>query len=275
MQQIINFFFRYKHTILFLLLLFVSVSLTVQSHTYHNSRFVSSANFMTGGLYDWVNNMDSYFSLKEENKRLVKENRRLRAFLRNQSKKDSTVRLVDSTEYSKPYHLVAAEVISNSYAKLNNYILLNKGRTDGVKEDFGVITSLGIMGIIESTTDHYSRVISILNSNSAINVRLKKSNHYGTLIWDGKNPNMMQLTYVPKIANIQKGDTVITGGKSFIFPEGIPVGVIHDFNLGKGESYYNINIQLFNDMTNIGHVYVIMNENKKELLKLSPEQDNE
>src|SRR5699024_4758049 len=123
------------------------------------------------------------------------------------------------------------------------------------------------------TTADYARVLSILNGNSSINVRLKKSNHYGTLVWDGKNPNLAQLTYVPKIAAIQKGDTVITGGKSFIFPEGIPVGIIQDFHLGSNESYYDIQIQLFNDMTNIGYVYVIENKNKEEFLQLKNPTD--
>lgn len=268
MQQIINFLIRYKNTILFLLLLSISVSFTVQSHTYHKSKFVGSTNFLTGGLYDWTNDLSAYFYLKEYNERLIKENKRLRTIFFNKTMTDSVQIQIDSTSYDKPYRLISAKVISNNYSKTDNYLLLNRGKKDGVKEDLGVITSNGVIGIIEKTTQNYARVLSILNTNSALNVRLKKSNHYGTLIWNGKNPNLVQLTYVPKIATIQKGDTVVTGGKSFIFPEGIPVGIIHDFHLGKNESYYDINIQLFNDMTNIGYVYVIKNKNKEEFLKL-------
>src|SRR5690606_15283951 len=113
----------------------------------------------------------------------------------------------------------------------------------------------------------YARVISILNSNSAINVRLKKSNHFGTLVWNGKNPNLAQLTYVPKIAPVQEGDTLITGGKSFIFPEGIPVGIVHHLNLEEDDTYYEIDIRLFNDMTNLGYVYIIENPDREELLE--------
>lgn len=274
MQLIINFLIKHKNTILFLLLLTLSVSFTIRSHSYHTSKVVSSANFFTGGLYDWANDLSLYFNLEEYNERLIQENKRLRTILLNKTEMDSVMIQTDSTLYSEPFDLIPAKVISNNYAKTNNYLLLNRGKKDGIKEDLGVITSNGIIGIVEATTDHYSRVLSILNSNSSINVRLTTSNHYGTLVWDGKNPNMAQLTYVPKIATIQKGDTVITGGKSFIFPEGIPVGIIHNFELGANESYYDITIQLFNDMTNIGYVYVIKNENKKEFLELS-ESDNE
>lgn len=275
MQQIINFIYRYKNTLLFLLLFAIAFGLTVQSHRYHTSKVIGSANFMTGGLYSWVNHWDTYFNLRTYNERLVQENKRLRSQLLNKTGEDSLTIHTYSTAFSEPYQVVAAEVISNSYAEVNNFLLLNRGEKAGVQEDFGVLSNIGIVGIIQSTSANYSRVISILNSNSAINVRLKKSNHYGTLIWNGKDPNIMQLTYVPKIANIQKGDTVITGGKSFIFPEGVPVGVIHSFQLQKNASYYDIQIQLFNDMTNLGSVYVIMNKNKQEYTSLSTQENNE
>ena len=269
MQQLFNFLIRNKNTILFLLLLSVSIFFTVRSHSYHKSKFVSSTNFLTGGLHDWANDMGSYFHLREYNDRLMKENKHLKAVLFNKNTGDSTTIKIDSTSYSTPFSLISANVISNNYSKPDNYLLLNGGQKEGLKTDLGVITSNGIVGIVEETTENFARVLSILNRNSAINVRLKKSNHYGTLVWNGKNPNLVQLTYVPKIANVQKGDTVITGGKSFVFPEGIPVGVVHNFQLGENDSYYDIDIQLFNDMTNIGYVYVIKNEAKEEFSKLN------
>ena len=273
MQQIINFLIKNKNSILFLLLLSLSLFFTIQSHSYHRSKFVSSANFVTGGLYDWANDMGTYLHLGEYNERLRRENEYLRTLLFKKNGIDSIVINQDSVSYKNPYTVYSAEVISNNYAKIDNYLLLNIGEKDGIKGDLGVITSDGIVGIVEETSKNYTRVLSILNSNSAINVRLKKSNHYGTLIWNGANPNMAQLTYVPKIAQVQKGDTVITGGKSFIFPEGIPVGIINDFHLGEDKNYYDIDVRLFNDMTNIGYVYIIENNDKEELLKLDREDE--
>ncbi len=273
MQEIVNFLIRYKNSIFFLLLLSLSIFFTVQSHSYHKSKFVNSANFVTGGLYDWANDMDSYLHLGEYNKRLLQENEHLRSLLFKKTANDSVSVKMDSASYDTPYTVYSAEVISNNYSKIDNYLLLNGGENDGIKGDLGVITSRGIVGIVEETSKNYTRVLSILNSNSAINVRLKKSKHYGTLVWNGENPNVVQLTYVPKIANIQNGDTVITGGKSFIFPEGIPVGIIHDFHLGTDKNYYDIEVQLFNDMTDIGYVYLIENNNKEELLNLDQKDE--
>lgn len=110
--------------------------------------------------------------------------------------------------------------------------------------------------------------MSILNSNSRINAQLKKTNHFGSLVWNGKDPNVIQLTDVPRQAPVQVGDTIITGGRSLIFPQGVLIGEVAEFTLDQNESYYTLHIKLFNDMTNIGHVYIIENENKEEIKAL-------
>lgn len=268
MQQIINFLIRNKNTLLFLLLLCLSLFLTIQSHSYQKSKFISSANFITGGIYNWTNDLDAYLHLKEYNRRLQMENQKLRT---NLSKFRDTIqekKFIDSTSYRDIYTFRTAEVINNNYSKMDNYLTINQGTRDGVTPDMGVITSKGIVGIIENVSENYATVISILNSNSKINAQLKKSNHFGSLVWNGKDPNIVQLIDVPALAPIEKGDTIITGGKSLIFPKGIPVGTITDYSLDPSRSYYTIDIMLFNDMTNIGYVYVIENNDKQEILDL-------
>src|SRR5690606_28118618 len=146
---------------------------------------------------------------------------------------------------------------------------------DGLRPDMGVVTSKGIVGIVENISDNYATVISILNSNSRINAQLTKTNHFGSLVWDGKDPNIVQLIDVPGLAPIAQGDTIVTGGQSLIFPEGIPIGTIEDFSLDRSESYYNINVSLFNDMTNIGYVYIIEHTRKDEILELQETTGNE
>ncbi len=112
-----------------------------------------------------------------------------------------------------------------------------------------------------------------MNTNSRINAQLKKSNHFGTLLWDANSPEIVQLVDVPKIAPLQKGDTIITGGRSTIFPKGIEIGTVESFKLDNAEDFFEINIKLFNDMTNIEHVYIINNHDSEEILNL--ENSNE
>ncbi|NNF83383.1 MAG: rod shape-determining protein MreC, partial [Flavobacteriaceae bacterium] len=118
----------------------------------------------------------------------------------------------------------------------------------------------------------YARVLSILNTTSRINAQLKKSDHFGTLTWDGASPLTVQLIDIPKQAPLSAGDTIITGGRSAIFPKGIPVGTVKSFDLDETENYYTVHINLFNDMTNVGHVYVIENNDREEIEALQNEQ---
>ncbi len=274
MQQIFNFLIRNKNTILFLLLLLFSLFLTIQSHSYQKSKFISSANFLTGGIYSWTSNINSYFNLEEYNQRLLEENQQLRENMAN---------MVDTVELQKPedslfndnYTFRTARVINNNFAKIDNYLTINKGEKSGIAKDMGVVTSRGIVGIVENVSTNYATVISILNSNSKINAQLQDTNHFGSLVWNGEDPNVVQLIDVPEIAPVTEGDTIITGGRSLIFPQGVPIGTIENFSMAPNQSYYDINVRLFNDMTNIGYVYIINNNDKEEIQELENLTNNE
>ncbi len=268
MQQIINFLIRNKNNILFLLLLGFSLFLTIQYHSYQRSKFISSANFLSGGIYSYTSDINAYFNLEKYNKRLLEENERLRTRLAAIEDTSKLRDFKDTINYGGHYTFQAAEVINNNYANRNNYLTLKRGANSGIERDMGVVTSRGIVGIVENVSPKYSTVISILNSNSKINAQLKKSNHFGTLIWNGDDPNLVQLIDVPAIAPVEKGDTIITGGRSLIFPKGLPIGTVSDYSLDQSESYYTINISLFNDMTNIGYVYIIGNNEKEAVEEL-------
>ncbi|WP_397364834.1 rod shape-determining protein MreC [Olleya sp. R77988] len=260
MQQIVNFILRNKTFLFFLLLLFISVSLTIQSHSYHKSKFINSANSITGGVYGMSNSVSSYFNLKEENNKLIEENLRLRSLITNHSV--NTASYIDSTSFSGQYKFTSAKVIKNSYALQNNYLTINKGIKDSIKEDLGVISSKGIIGIIDNSGSKYATIISVLNTTSKISAQLKQTNQFGTLSWNGVSPKFVQLTDIQKSATLKKGDTIVTSGRSAIFPKGILVGKIEDFKLDITKNYFEIEVKLFNDMTNLEHVSIIENKDK-------------
>lgn len=264
MQQIINFVIRNKSFLLFLLLFVLSLSLTIQSHSYHKSKFINSTNLLSGSIYKTSNNIKSYFNLREQNKILIEENNQLKSTLYNYKILDESKPLLDSS-IQKKFEFITANVIKNSYSNTKNYLTLDKGNNGGIKLDLGVITSKGIVGIIDNTSRNYSRVISILNTKSRINAQLKASSHIGSLIWDTKSPEFVQLIDISKFAPVNVGDTIITGGQSSIFPKGIPIGTIDNYTLDISGDMYTINVKLFNDMTALGHVYVISNNDKEEI----------
>ena len=267
MQQIIYFFIRNKNSLLFSVLFAVSILLTLQTHNYHNHKFVSSANAITGGIFTLKTNLTDYFSLSVSNKKLHEEN----LMLRQQLEKYRDLSPVLDTTAMPKFEYVAATVINNNYSKTKNQITLFKGKSDGLERDMGVISTRGIIGIVSNVSENYATVQSILNTNSKINAQLKKSNHFGTLIWNTKDPNVVQLIDIPRVAHIEKGDTIITGGKSTIFPEGIPIGTVLDFNSDRDENYHYVNVKLFNDMTNLKFVYLIKNNHAEEIQTLEKE----
>ena len=273
MQQIINFIIRNKNFLLFLLLFGISILFTIQSHSYHKSKFINSANFLTGGVYNSANDISNYFNLKSQNDLLVVENNHLISLIYNAIEADSI--FIDSTTYQDHYKFTSASIIKSTYSLADNILLLNKGKNDNIHQDFGVITSKGILGIINKTSNNFATVISILNTTSKISAKLEKTNHYGSLKWDAKNPSTTQLVDIPKIASFKAGDTIVTSGLSSIFPKGIPIGTVQDFKLDNTENYYEINVMLFNDMTNIEHVYIIENTNRTEINNLLNGNSNE
>ncbi|AXB56313.1 rod shape-determining protein MreC [Flavobacterium fluviale] len=267
MQQIFNFIIRNSNRLLFLLLLGISLGLTIQSHSFHRSKVISSANFLSGGVYERINRVNEYLNLRAENDELVLENARLKSLLFN--KEDTTKpALPDSIKGVKPSDIIVSKVIHNSYNTHENYITLNSGSNEGVKQDMGVINSLGIVGVVDNTSPNYSTVVSILNMKSHINAKIKKSNHFGSLTWNGKSTGYVQLEDVPRLASIRKGDTIVTGGQSVIFPEGINIGTVDIVYKKEGTSFYVIKVKLFNDMTNLGHVYIIKSKGREELINL-------
>jgi rod shape-determining protein MreC len=276
MQQIISFLYKNKYFILFLLLESFAIFFTIQSHSYHRSKFINSANFVSGGLYNKINNFKEFLLLKEENVRLAEENVQLKNILNQRDKivsQNSTTE-IDTINFNQKYSFISAKVINNNYRKNNNYLTIDKGSSNHIKSDLGVINSKGIIGITKSVSNSYATVLSILNVNSKINVRLLKSNHFGSLSWNNKDYNTVQLLDLPIQANLKIGDTIITGGKSTIFPEGIPVGTIKDFKT-KNNNYDFINISLFNDMSSIGFVEIILNLDKEEIKELEEKSSNE
>ena len=274
MQQIFNFIFKNSNRILFLLLLSISLGLTIQSHSFHRSKVISSANFLSGGVYEKLNNLNEYLNLKTENEALALENAQLRSALFH--KEDTTKpKLIDSIKGVKPTDIIVSKVIKNSYSVYENYLTINSGAADGVKPDMGVVNSLGIVGIIENTSTNYATVISILNKKSQINAKIKKSNHFGSINWDGKSTGYVQLTDLPRLAMIKIGDTIVTGGQSVIFPENINIGTIAKIYRDTKTNFYTLNVKLFNDMTNLGHVYIIKRKDRQEIINLEKREKDE
>ena len=170
MQQIFNYIYKNSYRLLFLLLLGISLFLTIQSHSFHRSKVISSANFLTGGVYAQLNKVNEYLYLKVQNEELANENARLKKILFN--KVDSTTVEIDTVKGVRKTDIIVSKVIHNSYTVHENYLTLNSGSAAGIEPDMGVINSSGIVGIVDKTSKNYSTVVSVLNIKSQINAKI-------------------------------------------------------------------------------------------------------
>ncbi|MFN3640067.1 MAG: rod shape-determining protein MreC [Flavobacterium sp.] len=273
MQQIINYIFKNSTKLLFLLLLGVAIVLTIQSHSYHRSKVINSANSVTGGVYERINAFQEYLNLKSENEGLAAENARLKSLLYN--KMDSlNIANWEPINIDGPFTVIQSKIIKNSYSIQENILTINTGTKNGVKPFMGVLNSKGIIGIVDITSKNYATVMSVLNVKSKINAKIKKSNHFGTLTWNGKNAGLVQLIDIPRLASVKKGDTIVTGAQS-VFPENINIGTVFNIYTDTQTNLHTLDIKLFNDMTSLGHVYVIENKDREELIELEKQSQNE
>ena len=253
----------------------IAVSFIFNNLNFHKSKFVNSANIVTGGLYRTLSDYTEYLHLRSYNNILSDENTRLKNILEKAISQSSMIDfiIVDSTKYMQKYIYTEAKIINNNYSKPFNFLTLNKGKRQKINKEMAVINSKGIIGITEKTSNNYARVQSILSKNSNINARIKGNTFYGTLKWDGIDYNRVQLHDIERQAPIKIGDTIETGGKSTIFPEGIPIGTVLKLSLGNTADN-KIDVKLFNDMSNLRYVYVVKNIDKEEILSLE-NMDNE
>jgi len=266
MQQIIYFFQKFKYFLFFLFLECIALTLTFNNLNFHKSKFVNSANSVTGIFYTTLSNSKEYLSLKSKNQSLQEENTQLKNDLeRNKLFFSTDISVLDTVKYHQKYTYTEAKIINNNYSKPHNFLTINRGVNEGIVKEMGVINRKGIIGITENVSNNYTRVQSILNKNSNINARLKGNTAYfGTLKWNSIDYNTVQLHDIPRQAPLKIGDTIETGGKSTIFPEGIPIGTVSKINK-RNTANSKINVTLFNDMSNLENVYVVKNLHKQEI----------
>lgn len=286
MQQILDFFIRNKNFLLFVTLFSFGVLLTQKAHSGLYTRNIASTNQFTGTLFSWLSNTQSYFTLRKHNEELVEANKKLIVDQVNfsrlqQGQSHPTVTLPEvsnSLEDSlgqTSLKIIQAHVVNNSFNKSRNTLTIDKGRKHGVVPDMGVASPTGIVGIIIHVSDHFSIAQSILNTNSRVVVKHKYTNHFGTLIWDGQTIDKLTLTEIPKIAPIKPGDSLVTDGKSTIFPRGWPVGTVTKVMPAQAQDYLEIGVKPHTDMSNLYHVYLIQRPEAQEIRELENLTQNE
>ena len=189
-------------------------------------------------------------------------------------KLDTSSRLVqDSIPYDtlgnyRRYIWRDAKVVYNTVNTQKNYIQLNRGSNQGIRDNMAVVNSDGsAVGVVVNVSPNFSQVMSLLHVQSKRSVTMKRSGSLGTIEWDGKNPLFLTLLNIPKSDSIARGDTVMTSVNSS-FPPGFIVGTIDEVILDKSTNFYVLRLRTAANFFNLQQVHVIENAQYEEQAKL-------
>ena len=274
MRNLLDFLARHNHWFVFVLLEVISAVLLFKYNSYQGCVWFSSANAVSGRVYEASAAVGQYFSLVTVNRQLTQRNVYLEREVARMAQEhaeataDSSYLQRLQNNQTNRYRSVPARVVSSSLDRLNNFITIDKGEADGVKKDMGVVCGTGIVGIVYLTSAHYSVVIPVLNSKSNISCSIRGRGYFGYLHWMGGVPDEAYLDDVPRHARFRIGDVIVTSGYSSVFPPGMLVGkVMRVYNSANGLSF-RLRIKLTTDFGNLRDVCVITDAAVAERVKL-------
>ena len=265
MEALFAFIKRYNYVFVFLLLEILAIVFITQNSNYQGSKIVHAGNAVAGRCYGTLSVIGDYFGLRKENERLAAENAELRARLESSYMSYNLREFVhEDTVYKQKYSYTEARVVKNSWNQRNNYIMINKGRLQGVRLDQAVISPQGIVGVVVNTTDNFATVMPVLHSNSRNSVRINRINTNGSLLWRGGDFRFATLVDIPTTYELKSNDTIVTSGMANDFPEGVMVGFVEEVMTERGSGFYTIKVRLATEFNKLDHVYIIDNRFKAE-----------
>ncbi len=265
MRNLFNFIIRNSHWLVAILLIAFSFYLVFACNSYQRSVFLTSANKVAGWSYTVTNNITSFFYLKKNNQQLLERNAQLQKEIQAlktqidlRAESDSTIveAFVSDTTEQVRFDFIPAEVVNVSFSGPNNFLTLNKGSAHGVRPDMGVISQRGVVGVVSTVSDKFSMVIPVVNSKFRLSAKLKDSENYGSVSWNGRDVRHAQLGELPKHESFQVGDTVLTSF-SRIFPKRLVIGVVSSMGESKDDNFNTFNVRLATDFYSLQDVLII------------------
>ena len=281
MNELFGFIVRHSKWLVFAFFVTISCTLLFNDDPYRRHVFMTSAGRMAATVYKGANNVTSYFDLREINGDLNRRNAELQAEIVRMQETIDRLREQNFTDTLaldsgvRHFDFIVAHVINNSISHPFNYLTINKGSSDGIKPELGVIDRNGVVGIVSTTGAHSARVISLLYPHFRLSCKIKRSDYFGSLVWDGANPSQALLEELPRHTVFEPGDTIVTSGYSAVFPSGLPVGVIIGADTDRNQNFFTLRVRLLADFTTLGNVQVVINNQAEEIRALSAGEEND
>lgn len=257
MLKLLLFLKRIHYVLLFIALEAIAIGVFLHGNVYQKARIAGASNRLVSGVYDKLADISGYFGLRKENERLMQEIARLRSEMSAHLHADTLFGHTDSVPGLQYYQYQPARVIRNSISKRENYLTIDRGSLDGIEPEMALVSDDGIVGYVVHCSDHFSVAVSILNTEEfRTSGRIQGSDFAGSIYWDGLSHREVVLDEIPKYADMEVGDTVVTTDYSYIFPPGQPIGTVKSFEMVNG-TFYKVRVRLFADLARIRYVYAV------------------
>jgi rod shape-determining protein MreC len=159
--------------------------------------------------------------------------------------------------------VVAAEVIGKDPSGWFKTVIIDKGKAEGLQKGLPVVLPQGIVGQVIEVSSHYSKVMLIIDRNSAVDALVQRSRARGII--KGSSADQCRFEFVLRKHDVQIGDTVIASGLDGVYPKGLLIGRVSDLGGRKSDIFYDIAVAPFVDYETLEEVLVILHPEIKAL----------
>ncbi len=278
MLQLVEFFSRNRNFIFFVLLEVLSFWLIVQKNSYWGATYFNTSNYYVGKILTVSNTVQEYNRLREINENLARENVKLNDQVARLQERDpigAPAGYTADSLFANRFSFVISKAVMVETSRANNYITIDKGTEDGIAPGMGVISATGVVGRVRSCSDHFSVVTSILHSQFMVSSRLVRSGEIGPVRWQSKDPTLVSMIDVSRYKKVMKGDSAVTSNLNSVFPPGIMVGTVTSVRNRPDQTFYDIDLRVATDFSNLSYVYVVQNRLQAEQQELQQPLEEE
>lgn len=266
MERLFFFVYQNRAFFTFLALELICAWLIVTNNQYQGAKFFNSSNGIVATMNNFSQGVRDYFQLRDVNQMLAEQNAALKeqvSQLKQFAAAADSAGVVRDSALLNQFGYESAKVVNNHVDFFKNYITIDKGSDKGIQPGMAVVSPLGAVGKVKQVSSHFSVVTSLLHIDVMVSGRLKRTEHFGTIQWDGRDPDIVQFKYIPRHVAPAVGDTVETTGYS-VFPESIMIGTVAEVELRDEALFYDLKVKLSQDFRKLSFVTIVRNNLEHE-----------
>ena len=158
--------------------------------------------------------------LQHEIARLREENLQLREALVAGGRLERIAEMRDDFEVP----MLPSELVGSDVSPYFHSVLLDRGRSDGVRSGMPVVTENGLVGLVVATSGRAAKTMLLLDRQVAVDGTVQRSRARG--IARGRGEERLAFEFVARGGDVEVGDLLITSGLDGVYPKGLLIGTV-------------------------------------------------